>query len=119
MFMLALRTHILGIINIIISQILNQRKRLSFTGIFTNEGFHMENEKSLNERRSKINIFRHFLYFGPRGEIIFYLIFLLGINRLIKNNLQREKLEDHLNDNNTYLQLRLPIDKRVIESTHK
>ena len=76
----------------------------------------MENEKSLNERRSKINIFRHFLYLGPRGEIFFYLIFLFGINKLIKNNMQREKLEENLNDNNTYLQLRLPIDKRIIES---
>ena len=98
------------------SQMLNHRKRLSFSGIFTNEGFHMENVKSINERRAKINIFRNFIYLGPRGEIFYYFILLLGINRIIKNNFKREKLEQNLNDNNAFLQLRLPIDKRIIET---
>jgi len=96
------------------SHLLNQRKRLSFTGIFVNEGFHMENEKSLNERRIRTRIFRHFNYFGPRGEIFFYTILLLGVSRLIKNNLQREKIEENLNDNNTFLLLPLALENRTI-----
>lgn len=98
------------------SHILNQRKRLSLTGVLTHEGFHMENEKFLNERRIKIRFFRHFNYFGPRGELFFYTVFLLGVSRLIKNNLQRENIEENLNDNNTFLLLSLPLNSRTIES---
>jgi hypothetical protein len=74
----------------------------------------LENEKFLNDRRLKINIFRHFKYFGPRGELFFFAFLLFVANRQIKNNLKREHLEDHFNDSNTFLQIRLPAEKRAI-----
>lgn len=92
---------------------------MSLINVLTNEGFHMENEKFLNDRRIKQSIARHFRYFGPRGELFWFALLLFAGNRLIKNNLQRERLEDNFNDTNTYLQLRLPYEKRVIATPSK
>lgn len=79
-------------------------------------GFHMEAEHYLFDRRFKLPMFRHFRYFGPRGELLIYFLLVLGLKKLITNNLQREEnIESQLNDRNTFLKLDLPAKYRRLD----
>lgn len=97
------------------SKVLYNRSRIGISRLF-GAGFHMEGEHSLFDRRYKLPMFRHFRYLGPRGEIFVYFLLLVGITKLIKNNLKREEnIESLLNDKNTYFKVELPLIYRKLE----
>ena len=96
------------------SKMLWARNKISFTSLFA-PGMHIESEKEIWDRRLKGRIFRHFRYFGGRGEIIIYTIFILSLARLARNNLNRQgNIESLLNDRNVYNKIELPFNQRVI-----
>ena len=96
------------------SKILYARRRVSFTRIFA-PGIHIEAEDYIMDKRLKGGMFRHFRYFGPRGEIIFYGLFTMTCVCIAKTNINREEaLESVLNDRNVYLRLDLPYNYRKI-----
>ena len=90
------------------SKLMWNRNRIALTRLI-GPGFHMESEKNLFDRRFKLPMFRHFRYFGPRGELFIYFLMFMGINRAIKNNIKREEnIDSLLNDRNTYFRVYLP-----------
>ena len=96
------------------SKLMWNRNRIALTRLI-GPGFHMESEKNLFDRRFKLPIFRHFRYFGPRGELFIYFIMFCGINRAIKNNLKREEnIDSLLNDKNTYFKVYLPANLKKL-----
>ena len=91
------------------------RRRVSFTRIFA-PGIHIEAEDYIMDKRLKGGIFRHFRYFGPRGEILFYFGLVLGLRQLFLNNINREEnIDSVLNDRNVYLRAELPFEDRKIK----
>lgn len=96
------------------SKILYARRRVSFTRLFA-PGIHIEAEDYIMDKRLKGGVFKHFRYFGPRGEILFYALFALVCARIAKNNICREKsIDSVLNDRNVYLKVELPFEDRKI-----
>ncbi len=97
------------------SKLLYNRSRVGLHRIF-GPGFHMEAEHYLFDRRFKLPMFRHFRYFGPRGELFIYCIFILGLKKMIDNNIQREEnIESLLNDRNTFFKADLPLNFRKLD----
>jgi hypothetical protein len=97
------------------SKLMWNRNRIAFTRLI-GPGFHMEAEKSLFDKRFKLPMFRHFRYFGPRGELFIYFLVFCGVNRQIKNNIQRENnIDSLLNDRNTYFKVNLPNDLKSLQ----
>ena len=97
------------------SKMLYARRRVSFTRIFA-PGIHIEAEEYIMDKRLKGGIFRHFRYFGPRGEILFYFGLVLGLRQLFLNNINREEnIDSVLNDRNVYLRAELPFEDRKIK----
>ena len=97
------------------SKILYARTRVSFTRMFA-PGIHIEAEDYILDKRLKGGIFRHFRYFGPRGEILFYAFFVIVGTRILMNNIRREETIDSLlNDRNVYNRLALPFEERKIK----
>ncbi len=96
------------------SKMLYARKRVSFTRMFA-PGIHFEAEDYIMDKRLKGGMFRHFRYFGPRGEIIWYGLATMALICVCKMNIKREEnIEGVLNDNNVYLKLELPMESRKI-----
>ncbi len=96
------------------SKILYSRSRVSFLRMWA-PGIHIEGEDYIFDRRMKGGMLRNFRYFGPRGEILFYFLFVLAMSRLFKNNLTRENtIESVLNDRNVYFKVDLPLEDRKI-----
>jgi len=97
------------------SKLMYNRSRVSLHRAL-GPGFHMEGEHSLFDRRFKLPMFRHFRYFGPRGELFIYFLLILGLRKIINNNIQREEnIESLLNDRNTFFKLELPFDLRKLD----
>ncbi len=97
------------------SKILYARRRVSFTRIFA-PGIHIEAEDYIMDKRLKGSTFRHFRYFGPRGEILFYSLLVIAGLRLFTNNLSRENnIDSLLNDRNVYNRIELPFEIRKIK----
>ena len=97
------------------SKMMYARSRISFTRVFA-PGFHIEAEEYIMDKRLKGGMFRHFRYFGPRGEILFYFFLVLAASRLVRNNLQRENnIEEVLNDTNVFLRIDLSAEDRKIK----
>ncbi len=96
------------------SKLMWNRNRIALTRLI-GPGFHMEAEKSLFDRRFKLQMFRHFRYFGPRGELFIYFLIFLGFKELINNNIEREKnIDSLLNDKNTFFKVYLPIELKKL-----
>ena len=96
------------------SKILYSRSRVSFLRMWA-PGIHIEGEEYIFDKRLKGGFLRNFRYLGPRGEILFYFFFVLGVCTLFKNNLTRERaIESLLNDRNVYFKVDLPIEHRKI-----
>jgi len=97
------------------SKLMYNRSRVGLHRVI-GPGFHMEGEHSLFDRRFKLPMFRHFRYFGPRGELFVYFVVLLGLRKMINNNLQREEnIESLLNDRNTFFKAELPLKYRKLD----
>ena len=97
------------------SKLMWNRNRIALTRLI-GPGFHMEAEKSLFDRRFKLQMFRHFRYFGPRGELFIYFLIFLGFKELINNNIEREKnIDSLLNDKNTFFKVYLPIELKKLQ----
>jgi hypothetical protein len=97
------------------SNMLYNRDRMSFTRLF-GVGFHIEGEKTLFDKRLKTGINRHNRYFGPRGEILFYIGLVWIMTKFLRNNLTREQtVETIMNDRNIYLRVNLPYSDRLIQ----
>ena len=97
------------------SKLMYNRSRVGLHRVF-GPGFHMEAEHYLFDRRFKLPMFRHFRYFGPRGELFVYFLVLLGLRKVINNNLQREEnIESLLNDRNTFFKVELPLKYRKLD----
>lgn len=96
------------------SKILYSRSRISFLRLWA-PGIHIEGEEYIFDRRLKGGMLRNFRYFGPRGEILFYLFIVLAMSRLFTVNLKRENnIESLLNDRNVYFKVDLPFEDRKI-----
>lgn len=97
------------------SKLMYNRSRVGIHRLF-GPGSHMEAEHSLFDRRLKMQMFRHFRYLGPKGELFFYFLVIVGFRKLINNNLQREEnIESVLNDRNTFLKVDLPREYRKLD----
>jgi hypothetical protein len=96
------------------SKMLYARSRIGFTRIWA-PGTHIEAEEYIFDKRLKGSFFRHFKYFGPRGEFAIYFITVVLLCKLVKNNLTRENnIESLLNDRNVYFKVDLPLEHRKI-----
>lgn len=59
---------------------------------------------------------KHFRYFGPRGELLWYTGLIVGSYWLIRNNINRENVIDSsLNDRNVFYRAELPAEMRKIK----
>ncbi len=97
------------------SKILYARRRVSFTRLLS-PGIHIEAEDYIMDKRLKVGMFRHFGYFGPRGEILLYFFTACFATRIMLLNLRREtNIESLLNDRNVFLKLELPVEERKIK----
>jgi hypothetical protein len=97
------------------SKLMYNRSRVGLHRVI-GPGFHMEAEHYLFDRRFKLPMFRHFRYFGPRGELFIYFLLLVGIRKAVTNNLQREEnIESLLNDRNTFFKVELPVSFRRLD----
>lgn len=97
------------------SKLMYNRSRVGLHRVI-GPGFHMESEHYLFDRRFKLPMFRHFRYFGPRGELFVYFLVLLGLRKVVTNNLQREEnIESLLNDRNTFFKVELPANLRRLD----
>jgi hypothetical protein len=97
------------------SKLMYNRSRVGLHRVF-GPGFHMEAEHYLFDRRLKLPMFRHFRHFGPRGELFVYFLVILGLKKMINNNLQREEnIESLLNDRNTFFKVELPVKYRKLD----
>jgi hypothetical protein len=96
------------------SKMLYARTRVSFTRLFA-PGIHLEAEDYIMDKRLKGGFLRHFRYFGPRGEILFYFFAVLAASKIFVNNLNREdNIDSILNDRNVFFRLELPYEERKI-----
>jgi hypothetical protein len=101
------------------TRMLFARRRVGFSRMMA-PGIHIEAEDYIWDKRLKGGFFRHFRYFGPRGEILFYFFLVLATARFFRNNLSRaEEIESVMNDRNVYLKLNLDYEHRKIEPKTK
>lgn len=97
------------------SKIMYARTKVGFSRLFA-PGIHIEAEDYIFDKRLKGTFFKHWRYFGPRGELLFYFFFVLGMTTLFRNNLSRdENIENILNDREVYTKVDLPLNDRIIK----
>jgi hypothetical protein len=95
---------------------LYNRRKLSFTRLF-GPGFHIEGQDTVWDRRLKGTYFRHFRYFGPRGEFLIYAGVICLVSGFLKRNFKRQdNIEALFNDRNVFFKLELPYEKRKINN---